>query len=713
MQLKKNTIAVVILILAGICTYAKNSTIRFCGSKTNDLYSLLQTNHLKVKLYALPKEAIADASGGDAVIVVSDDYPELSHTNDLNEELLNKASQKGLKLYVEYPGSFPGLKIPAEPLITRLERGIITSDVFGKQLLPMSLLGINDCHILPVVAKNPLIVLGKVVGFKKAEYGLVNTKVYPLLLHQGNVFIALTKLSNFQTARYGPEENIKLIWTYLLSSLTNNQQLQLETWNDDVSPMYAKTAKLPVTARKTAIEKGVDWFYKGHFFVHADWKEQQLKYQDGHNSYNPPLRADQLVGDGTMGIIEGQRARINFDGSQQYNYWLRADVQGEVSMALAASAQLLNKRKYADQSINLIDYTLKTSNMRGGAKNDPKSPAFGLLGWATTAPGVFYGDDNARAMLGIIAASGYLKTDRWNAAILENLLANLRTTGKNGFRDDRLEEADILKLGWKHYQNRDLINPHPHFESWLWACYLWLYQKTGYKPLLETAKNGIKTTMEMYPDKWKWTNGIQQERARMILPLAWLVKVEDTPEHRKWLNQVVDKLLENQDSCGAIREELGSADKGMFGRTKNNDEYGLNEAPLIFANGDPVSDMLYTSNFALFSLNEASHATGDVKYKRAVEKLSDFLTRIQVQSKKHPALDGAWFRAFDYNNWEYWASNADAGWGVWSTLTGWIQSWIITTQVQIQQNQSFWDVTKESTISSHMQEKVKQMLENN
>ncbi|MCS2194145.1 hypothetical protein NXW20_00100 [Bacteroides faecis] len=49
--------------------------------------------------------------------------------------------------------------------------------------------------------------------------------------------------------------------------------------------------------------------------------------------------------------------------------------------------------------------------------------------------------------------------------------------------------------------------------------------------------------------------------------------------------------------CGGIREELGDESKSLFGRTFQC-EYGNNEAPLIFDNGDPVADMLYTTNFA-------------------------------------------------------------------------------------------------------------------
>lgn len=283
-------------------------------------------------------------------------------------------------------------------------------------------------------------------------------------------------------------------------------------------------------------------------------------------------------------------------------------------------------------------------------------------------------------------------------------MANLRTCSKQGFQGGRLEEPQLLSNGWKYYHNRNYTNPHPHFESWMWACYLWLYDKTGYKPLLDKAKTAIRITMEAYPDKWLWTNGIQQERARMILPLAWLVRIEDTEEHREWLDVVVRKVIENQANCGAIREELGGEESGMFGKAKSNREYGATEAPLIAENGDPVADMLYTSNFAFFALNEAAHSTGNKQYKEAVDKLSDFLIRIQVKSEKHPDLDGAWMRAFDYNRWDYWASNADAGWGAWSTLTGWIQSWIIGTQVLLEKNQSYWDVTHKVNVDKQMKE---------
>lgn len=217
--------------------------------------------------------------------------------------------------------------------------------------------------------------------------------------------------------------------------------------------------------------------------------------------------------------------------------------------------------------------------------------------------------------------------------------------------------------------------------------------------------------MDYYPEKWLWESSMQTQRARMILPLAWLVRIENTEEHREWLDRMVNELLRYQDETGAIREELGKG-KGMFRELKQNADYGTDEGSLVFRNGEKVACLLYTCNFALFSLNEAAQATRNAKYKTAVNKLSNFITRIQVTSKQHKDLDGAWFRGFDYGRWDYWASNSDAGWGTWCTLTGWIQSWIVTTQVQIYQKQNFWDVTGYSSIGDTAGSVIKLMMDN-
>lgn len=699
----------VLFILVFGCGSPQDPVLYISGDNDGKLSHWLASEGFAIQNITDPATSIHELPVEASLLIFAPGYPQ--QKVDLSEGFFQAAKEKNIKLYLEYPLWVPEISVEQDVIQTRLERGVVTSDVFGTDLPPMKILGINDCHVIPSNAKDPLIVLAKVAGFDDAPYGLEGVSQYPLLVNQGDHLFAFTKLSNIASGRYGPEDHWKTLWGYIIRKITDKEEFTFENWPRYLEPSFDEKTALTIEDKRTSVRKGVDWFYKGRFFIHPSWKDTWLRYQgDGTNPVGPPIGDDAPNGDGTLGLLEGHSSNIYFDGSQQYRYWIRADVQGEASYALAAAANLLGEQSYIPPAKNLIDYIFK-SNLRTGPRSHTDSAAYGLIGWSHTHPGVYYGDDNARAILGILGASAHMDTDQWDKEMVEAILANFRTTGALGFRRNRLEQRDVQRNGWRYYWEREEVNPAPHFESWMWALYLWLYDKTGHEPLLTKAKSAIKITMEGYPEEWLWTNGIQQERARMILPLAWLVKVEDTPEHREWLDRVASKLLENQMDNGAIREELGGEGKGRYGRTKSNAEYGLHEAPLIFENGDPIADMLYTSNFAFFSLNEAAHATGNPKYEEALIKLSDFLTRIQVKSDQFEDLDGAWFRAFDYGRWDFWASNADVGWGAWGTLSGWTQSWIVATQVLVLQDKSYWELTSKSGVDQHFPKTYNLMFE--
>jgi hypothetical protein len=165
---------------------------------------------------------------------------------------------------------------------------------------------------------------------------------------------------------------------------------------------------------------------------------------------------------------------------------------------------------------------------------------------------------------------------------------------------------------------------------------------------------------------------------------------------------MAEALLALQDECGALREEIGPAAQGQLRPPTSNERYGTSEAPLIQENGDPVCDLLYTSNFAFLGLHEAAAATGDPLYSDAEDKLADLLCRIQARSSVHPELDGGWMRAFDFRRWDYWASDSDHGWGVWSIETGWTQAWITSVLAMRRLKTSFWDLTANSKIGRHL-----------
>ncbi len=699
-------IILIVGLLSGLSLNAQDSAISIVANGQNDLVEVFKLNNIEYKLFESLSQALADVPDGTGIIVTASGYPEQKVR--LAAQDLSTASTRNIRLYIEYSDSLPGIPTLDQVIHTKLERGIVVDESF-KDIAPGRILGINDGYIIPMRSEKSLLVAGKVAGFDSAAYGIDDVFTIPLLFHHKDWLVATSKLSNFSTGRYGPNNTWKAVWQYIISWVAQ-KEVQLENWPTSVRPMYTAQEVLPDNAKLNSIEKGVEWFDNGKFFIDSEWEDFFLAQQgDGTNPMGPPVADSLSNGDGRLGLLEGHASNIYHDGSQQYRYWLRADVQGEAAFALGAASKLFNSKQHLEKAANIIDYTFDVSNLRAGPRDDPKNPAYGLVGWSVTHPGIYYGDDNARFILGLLGGSAFTNTNKWDKDILKAILSNFRTTGAEGFRGERIEQHDLEANGWEHYWERNIVHPAPHFESWMWACYLWLYQHTGYKPLLEKSKKGIANMMKMYPDEWQWTNGIQQERARMILPLAWLVRVENTAKHRKWLDQMVSELLVNQDTSGGIREELGRGEKGRFGKTLNNASYGLHEAPLIFENGDPIADMLYTNNFAFFSLNEAAHATKNPKYYEAVGKLSDFLTRIQVTSSKHNDLEGAWFRGFDFDRWEYWASNADAGWGAWGTLSGWTQSWIVATQALTVLDTNFWDLTKESEISKSMPEVVKGM----
>ncbi len=656
------------------------------------------------------------AKQGSGVFILADGYPE--EITMIDSSLCEKAKEKNLRLYIEYPSYIPGFKITS-PLTTRLERVIVTSDSIG-DLTKMQILALHDCSFIPLNVADPLLAVSKVAGFDRAIYGLdedSETRAILFKLPETGWLVSTTKLSQFVTARYAPQKAIQEIWTYILKQTEGDRtpERRLE-WTPEVRPSYRKDQKLPDGAARMAVQRGVDWHSRAKMLLNSEgWNEyKQLWRLTDSNIYttvdaidNAAPQPEAETGDGSYGVLEGIASRVNYDGSQPTRWWLRSDSNGESSLAFALRWKMDGDSVSKAISGNLLDWLYFKSGL---FQNDSTRSNYGLLYWAPGNAQALYQDNDVKAILGCIGTSAILNSDRWDEVLVKNILGNFRTTGVNGFRGQRLENPDLLRKGWKSYHNRNLILLQPHYEAWIWSSYLWLYDKTGWKPLLDKTRNAIAMMMKAYPGEWRWTNGIQQERGRMILPLAWLIRIDDRPEYREWLKQIATDIEKCQDESGAIREELGQLDHGDMAPPLSNAAYGTGEAPLIQMNGDCASDLLYTCNFTFLGLNEAFAATGDDQYKRMADKLADFLVRIQVRSEKHPGLDGGWFRAFDYSQWEYWGSNADSGWGAWSIETGWTQAWIPTVLALRELNENLWDISAKSKVNKHFEQVRHQML---
>ncbi|MHC4740419.1 MAG: hypothetical protein ACYS8Z_00750 [Planctomycetota bacterium] len=688
-----------IIVLSSFAEAGETRTLFLSCSPQNDLYKVLELNGVPTQRFQSPDRAVSAAPFGGPVLILAGGYPE--ETTDIEPSVFELAKLKKLRLYIEFPGSVPGIEL-ASPRKIGVERAVVADDFFGDDLQSMRIMAINAREFVPAKNNEAHIVFAKVAGFDTAVYGLPE-KTWPVLFEcpDAAILVATTKLSNFVTARFAPRDAAEQMWRRILLWLgldANDAKLE---YTEAVRTNYSRAEPLPTEVETEAVERAMAWYKNSKLLVseEADLKVREVMSRHLNGTLEAP-DTDETVGDGSRGIMQCYLSGIGVTGKQRRSAVRRGDNQCEAAMTFALAGKLTGDEHHMKVAENLLDYYLFDSQARKGPRADPNHGAYGMIAWGIDHPAWMkanYGDDNARQMMGIVATAAITGRQRWNEALALCILANIRTTGRNGFRPGRIDIEPLTRNGWRPYFDSNFVRLSPHYEAYLWAVLLWAYEHTGDQLLYERTAMAIRKTMENYPDRWRWTNGLAQEKARMLLPLAWLVRVKDTPEHRRWLRRIAEDLIALQAECGAIQEQLGKPGMGDYPPPPSNEAYGGNEASLIQKNGDPVCDLLYTTNFAFLGLHEAAEATGEKYYSDAEDKLAEFLCRIQVRSDVHPEFDGAWFRGFDFERWQYWASDADAGWGAWCAITGWTHSWITSVLAMRQMDTSLWELTTQTT----------------
>lgn len=698
--------------------------IVFCCRADNDLYQALARLSHVCPRYEQLDEALAAAPERAGVLALADDYPR--PTCALGAALADLAAAKGLRLYLEYPTSVPGIAL-GSPQPTTWERVVVSSSFFEPHLPRHAILAQHGCWFLPLETALPAadpnltskswlpgqgdgvecpskpgeheppaadpapavpwpaglevtLAVARVAGYDRAVYGLP-AEAHPLLFvlpGSASILVATSALSHFIRGRYGPQDAWKAIWERLLRWLAPADALPDLAWTAAVRVQAGPDVPMPGDAERAALRRSVSWF-REHVVYSIDWKK---------------------------GAIEGFESSIDHEGRQMRRPWARGDCTAETGMVFACDWALTGNPDSRRLAAQILDYVWSAPDFY---HDDPDSPAYGLSNWYERGP-VFYGDDNARVIVPTLLARHLLAEDRWDERVLRCLLANLRTTGRLGFRRNRIDLDPLLERGWAFYHDEETITYAPHYQAYLWAAYLLAYALTGFDGFLARTKTAIRMTMEAYPH-WQWTNGLAQEMARMLLPLAFLVRIEDTAAHRDWLAHVNEALLAQMHPCGAIRELLGPPENGRYGPPQSNAAYGTAEAPLIQENGDPACDLLYTTNYAFLGLHEAAAATGSAALLEAEDRLAQFLCRVQVRSEAHPYLDGAWMRGFDDQRWEYWGSSADLGWGAWSVESGWTNTWIAAVLALRQRQENVYDLATARPLGVDLDEMVQNMLE--
>lgn len=651
----------------------------FKCSKNNDLYNSSNPKEYKALRFDNAKQALDAATVGDSVLILADSYPVCDNQITLSD--INKIKEKKLRAYIEYPASLPGLDLKS-PRQAEYERMVVCSDFFQPKLRENDILDAHKCYFVPMSSGKTLVSLAKVAGYDYAEYGLPKEQ-YPALfkMENQNILLGATAFSHFIKSRFSPFSSWESFWNAILAWLSGRENAVKIKTTPSVFPSYTRDEKLDANAEKKAFERSVSWFRN-------------------HALYNVAWRKD-------LGVIEGFESEIEYDGRQLPRTWKRSDCIAEGAMVFAYDSVINKNPASSVIATKLLDTIYNHKEMY---QDKESSPTHGLVNWFPNGQ-LYFGDDNARVILATLMTSNLLNNPRWDERVLKCIYANFRTSGPKGFRHKVIDIGKFAKHGnhWKGFGNEDHENLQPHFQAYLWACYLWAYKLTGFSGFYKKAVSGIAITMEKQ-DSWEWTNGLTQEYSRMLLPLAFLCRIDNSQTHREWLYNIVDFLDERIVDCGCIQEFMGPYENGMYPPPASNDDYGKGEASLFHKNGDPVCDLLYTMNFAFLGFHEAAVATGDERIKAIEDKIADFLCRIQMSSEKHPFLDGAWSRCFDFKRWEYFASSSDACWGAYSVESGWTNTWVATVMAMRSKQESLFNLSPEKRFEKIASEIKEYML---
>jgi hypothetical protein len=581
-----------------------------------------------------------------------------------------------------------------------------------------------------------------VAGMDSAVYGLPPPpSLNPVLFRSPNASASLLlgaiSLSCLRACRYTPVARWVAVWNYLLDAVlgAGGSYAAFPAWEPLVRASgAASAAALPPAALGLAARRATDWLAAGSGLLVV-----------GDGSSCPAPHAP--VGAAVMCMLEGFSSRMAANGSQALAGDARTDCSAESAMALAlrAAAEARNASsgasgaaaEFAFAAAALLNYTWLHSSA-AQAHDNASAGDFGLLAWGVSGDWAVcsYGDDNARSVLGTLAAAKALAglpsgapapqlQRAWLAMALKSILGNLRLASARGFRPGRVNYADVAASGgWRrfHYSGAGYANtsfPQPHYQAQMWAVFLAAYAQTAFEPLYAAALRGLEDTMAHYAaagsgGRWRWTEYASEEQGRLLLPLAWLLRADalrgssgaggapPNATHLAWLHSVADDYLARQHAgSGAVLEALGPAGQCDACPPASNAAYGSGEAPLIDATGEPIADLLYGSNFGLVSVVEAWRATGeDARFALPAARLASFLASAQLQSAAFPQLDGAWMRGFNVQSWEPGGAAADSGWGPWSVETGWSATWAAAGLYSVAGGGSVWDMVTGSGGSS-------------
>ena len=446
------------------------------------------------------------------------------------------------------------------------------------------------------------------------------------------VMMCTFELHNFNRARFSPRKSWERLIGYLAHWLTGSyptfmpEPIAFCQTNADYSDDAVFEA-----ARRAAVDRGIKWL-------------------------------DQfLLEEGRAGIREGLRHNIDPDGYQASSDSVRTDCCGEAAGAFRFYGFLTKDATYRSIADNLDNFVLGPMQVKGGLFD-------GMLRWTDTAWQVCYQDDVARALLPTLYDALFFGHKDRIDDVCRGLDFLVKTTAKDGCRVARTDAPTLTADGMRALRETEIGFPSAHYNAYYHAALLFAYRVCGNLEYLDTARRGLETLMQCYPDTNR-EHSETQEQSRLILPLAALYGITHDEKHLSMLHRVTDDLVKHKHPLGGYCEW----DTG-YKATCSRESRG--ECSLLTENGDPIADLLYSTNWLPIGFAYAYYVTNDEKFRKLWHEVAEFCLRSQLCSDD-PLLDGSWCRAFDMELGEVFGCPHDVGWAACCSESGWTDAEIL------------------------------------
>ena len=448
-----------------------------------------------------------------------------------------------------------------------------------------------------------------------------------LWMYGENVLVCAFRLANFRRARLAPEKRWQSVLTYVLSFIAGEK----------VAPEFP--APVCTFAKGSVVRTSED--VAGAVRLGLDW------YRN----------ADMFLNDGRGGVKEGLSHHIHANnGVQQRVSQIRTDCTGETGGAFLFDWMITGNEESRQMFETLEDFIFGYMQVKDGLHR-------GMMRWSETAWLTCYQDDAARAILPTLFCQNFTEEgSRHFADVIDACEYMVETTGPNGLREFRTDVANLNEERMKYLRENNTGISAAHYNAFYHAALVLCYRAGGPEKFLRTAEAGLRSIMELYPNNTRETSETE-EMCRLVFPFAALYEVTKSPEHLAWLNRVTDDLEKVHHASGGYLE-------WDTGYRANCSRREAGECALLAENGDPVVDLLYSTNWLPLGFAYAWMATGDERFREKWKDVAGFMLSCQTHSEE-ASLNGSWTRAFDVSRWEIYGVPHDVGWAPCCVETGW------------------------------------------